>query len=1079
MRLLTAQTTAEITGRVVDPSKAAVPGATVTALNIDKRTERTTTSNDQGFYTLNSLDTGAYQISVQLSGFKALTRTGIKLDVNQSLRLDFALEVGQFSEQVQVVGEVANLEANTAQLGTVMTEEKIADLPLNARNFSQLLALTPGASPISVAQNAGGGQTTQRIGVLVFPAVNGQTNRSNAFTLDGVYNNGAFTGTYAIAPNIDELSQFKVQSHSDLAEFGGVTGGIVNIATKSGTNDFHGSAYEFMRNDALDARGFFTAGKPELRQNQFGTTLGGRVIKNKTFFFFSYEGFRQINGASMLALIPTPAQIAGDFSSTRQVLYDPYSTAADPQNPNRFLRNPFPNNQIPASRLSPSILAFAKAIIPQPVDTGFAGFNARNTDKQNFPGDNYGVRVDHYISSHDWIWLRYNWSEATQAQALALPGTVDVTRIPAKNLGASYIHNFGPNTVFTALFGLSDTTFFDAPTFTKQDLIKEGYFKGFPVDSRALVTGVAVPGFFSLSMRNRKLGPQIGRQYHADLAHTAGRHNFKFGGEIIRQPWSNAQITDLLSFSNRPTADLNNLGSTGSALASFMMGVMDQSQLVLSSFTLESQMWSFYAQDSWKVTNKLTVNYGLRFDYNRAPAYSTSFPATWDFHTGKFIVGARQFPACTQSAPPCLPDPNNPYLSQYVVFTGSSKLRSDEAHQGPRLGLAYRLGERTVLRGSYGIFYDLMAGVNQQAQNGNATWPVAGGGILSFNSTFVTATADAPFGGSSFPAPATPATISSNFYDPHFQNPYSQQWNVEVQRELAHNISLNVGYVGSHTLRTAVSGDYNTALTPGPGPVTPRALWPNAPVTIYDRSVGQSKYNALQVKAERRYSSGLSFLLAYTWSKSMDVGSSGQFEESVSIQNAYDPNASRSVSSFDIPQQLSFVAVYALPFGHGKAFLDHGIASRVFGNWQLNGILQARSGQAFTPLTNLDIANVGALDAASRDRPNLVGDAHLANPSATQWFNKAAFVAPPQYTFGTAGRNILRAQSLKGLDLSLFREDAVTERIKLQFRAEFFNILNHPTFDVPQAMITSPVFAAVSGTATSARQMQLGLKVLF
>jgi hypothetical protein len=1074
-----AQTAAEITGRVVDPSKAAVPGATVTALNIDKQTERTTTSNDQGFYTLNSLDTGAYQITVQLSGFKTLTRTGIKLDVNQSLRLDFALEVGQFSEKVHVVGEVANLEANTAQLGTVMTEEKIADLPLNARNFSQLLALTPGASPISVAQNAGGGQTTQRIGVLIFPAVNGQTNRSNAFTLDGVYNNGAFTGTYAIAPNIDELNQFKVQSHSDLAEFGGVTGGVVNIATKSGTNDFHGSAYEFLRNDALDARGFFTAGKPELRQNQFGTTLGGRVIKNKTFFFFSYEGFRQTSGASMLSLIPTPAQIAGDFSATKQPLFDPYSTAADPQNANRFVRNPFSNNQIPASRLSPSILAFAKAIIPQPVDTGFAGFNARNTDKQTFPGDNYGVRVDHYLSARDWLWFRYNWSEATQAQALALPGTVDVTRIPAKNLGASYIHNFGPNTVFTTLFGLSDTTFFDAPTFTKQDLIGEGYFKGFPVDSRALVTGVAVPGFFSLSMRNRKLGPQIGRQYHADLAHTAGRHNFKFGGEIIRQPWSNAQITDLLSFSNRPTADLNNLGSTGSALASFMMGVMDQSQLVLSSFTLESQIWSFYAQDSWKVTDKLTINYGLRFDYNRAPAYSTSFPATWDFHSGKFIVGARQFPACSQSAPPCLPNPNDPYLSQYVVFTGSSKLRSDEAHQGPRLGLAYRLGERTVLRGSYGIFYDLMAGVNQQAQNGNATWPVSGGGILSFNSTFVTATADAPFGGSSFPAPATPATISSNFYDPHFQNPYSQQWNIEVQRELAHNISLNVGYVGSHTLRTAVSGDYNTALTPGPGPVTPRALWPNAPVTIYDRSVGQSKYNALQVKAERRYASGLSFLLAYTWSKSMDVGSSGQFEESVSIQNAYDPNASRSVSSFDIPQQLSFVAVYALPFGHGKAFLDHGIASRVFGNWQLNGILQSRSGQAFTPVTNLDIANVGALDASSRDRPNLVGDAHLPNPSATEWFNKAAFASPQQYTFGTAGRNILRAQSLKDLDLSLFREDALTERIKLQFRAEFFNIVNHPTFDVPQATITSPVFAAVSGTATSARQIQLGLKVLF
>ena len=231
---------------------------------------------------------------------------------------------------------------------------------------------------------------------------------------------------------------------------------------------------------------------------------------------------------------------------------------------------------------------------------------------------------------------------------------MDRTRIPAKNLGASYVHNFSPNTIFTALFGLADTTYFDAPTFTSQNLIGEGFFKGFPVDPRAIVTGVAVPGFFSLSMRNRKLGPQIGRQYHADLTHTQGRHNFKVGGEGVLQPWSNAQITDLLSFSNRPTADLNNLGPTGSALASFMMGLMDQSQLVNSSFTLESQLWSFYAQDSWgKSPTRLTVNYGLRFDYMRAPVFSTSFPSTWNFTTGKYVVGAKGFPACSQSGPPC------------------------------------------------------------------------------------------------------------------------------------------------------------------------------------------------------------------------------------------------------------------------------------------------------------------------------------------------------------------------------------------------------------------------------------------
>ncbi len=1073
------QTNAVITGRVTDPSNAPVPGAAVHALNVDKQTDRTATTSEQGYYTFNSLDTGSYQVSVERSGFKSVLRTGVKLDVNESLRLDFALEIGQLSEKIQVSGEVPALETNTAQLGTVMTEEKIADLPLNARNFSQLLALTPGASPISVAQNSAGGQTTQRIGVLVFPALNGQTNRSNSFTLDGVYNNGAFTSTYAIAPSIDTLEEFKVQSHSDLAEFGGVTGGIVNIATKSGTNAFHGSAYEFLRNDAMDARGFFLANKAKLRQNQFGGTTGGPVIKNKTFFFFSYEGFRQISGASQLALIPTPAQINGDFSGIKQVLYDPYSTSVSPSNANMYLRTPFAGNKIPSSDLSPSILAFAKAIIPQPVNTGFAGYNSINTDSQTFPDDNYGIRLDHYLGTHDWIWLRYNWSTGNQAQALQLPGTVDRTRIPAKNLGASYVHNFGPNTTFSALFGLADTTFFDAPTFTSQNLIGDGYFKGFPVDPRALIAGVSIPGFFTLSERNRKLGPQIGRQYHADLTHTQGRHNFKGGGEIILQPWSNAQITDQLSFSNRPTADLNNLGSTGSALASFMMGLMDQSQLVDSSFTLESQIWSFWAQDSWKVTDRLMVNYGIRFDYMRAPTFSTSFPSTWDFTTGKYVVGAKMFPACSQSAPPCLPDPSNPYLGQYVDFTGSSRLRSNEFLPGPRLGMAYRLGERTVLRGSYGIFYDLMAGVNQQAQNGNANWPVTGGGMLNFNSTFVTATADAPFGGASFPAPATPATINSNMYDPGFKDPYSQQWNLEVQRELIPNLSLSVGYVGSHTVHTAISGDYNTAQVPGPGPITARQLFSYAPVTIYDRSIGQSKYNALQIKAERRLQNGLSFLLSYTWSKSMDTGSSGQFEENVSIENAYNPNASRSVSGFDIPQMFTLASVYALPFGEGKRLLAHGFVAHVFGNWQLNGILTLRSGAPFTPVTNLDIANVGALDASSRDRPNLIGNPNLANPTVSEWFNTSAFVSPPQYTFGTAGRNILRTDALKDLDLSLFRENKIRERITIQFRAETFNLLNHPTFDVPQTTITSPVFGSVSGTTNSARQIQLGLKVLF
>ena len=421
-----------------------------------------------------------------------------------------------------------------------------------------------------------------------------------------------------------------------------------------------------------------------------------------------------------------------------------------------------------------------------------------------------------------------------------MPGTVDATKIPAENLGASYTHNFGPKTVMNVLFGFTSTTFFDAPTFTDQDLISKGFFKGFPVDPRTLVPGVSVPGYFSLSMRNRKLGPQQGWQYHADLSHNVGKHDLKFGGEVVAQPWTNTQITDLLTFSNRTTADLNNLGTTGNTLASFMTGLMDQTQLNIADFSLTSHLWAFYAQDSWKVTDKLTVNFGLRWDAAPAPTFYRDFPATWDFHTGKFLVGAPKPGACAGVGhAPCLVDPNNAYNNQWVVFTGSTKLRSDElALPGPRLGMAYRLTPKTVLRGSFGIFYDLMAGVNQQAQNGNinnASWPGFKGATPNSNATTVTATADAPFGtaniAAALPAP-TPAAVVANFFDPRFKDPYSEQWNFEVQQEFAHGISLTAGYVGSHSVRLSVSGDYNTALTPGPGAIAPRALWPNAPVTI-------------------------------------------------------------------------------------------------------------------------------------------------------------------------------------------------------------------------------------------------------
>lgn len=450
--------------------------------------------------------------------------------------------------------------------------------------------------------------------------------------------------------------------------------------------------------------------------------------------------------------------------------------------------------------------------------------------------------------------------------------------------------------------------------------------------------------------------------------------------------------------------------------------------------------------------------------------------------TGQFITGRTQPQACSSSRPPCLVDPNNAFNRQWVVFTGNSQIRPNDYKMfGPRLGFAYRIQPNMVIRASGAILYDLQAGVNQQAQNGSK-WP----GADSFNGqnlnrTTVQFNADLPFGQFDPRVPdPTPIRQTGFLYDPRFQNPYSEQWNLEIQKEFSAGVAVTMGYVGSHNLRSPISGNYNAALTPGPGPVAPRALWPHAPVVSYDRSIGQGTYHGFQFKGEQRMSGGVSYLIAYTWSKAIDVASSGQFGvESQSLQNAYDPNSSRSVSGYDIPHNFSAALIYELPFGRGKRWVADGLAARIAGNWQINAIALMRSGQAFTPVMNIDVANVGAFDAQSRARPNLIGNARRAQPTPEEWFNRSAFAAPAAFTFGTAGRNQIRTDGYENIDLSLFREDKITESIKTQLRIEAFNLFNHPVFGIPQTMFINPQFGRVGGTVSTARQVQLGLKVLF
>jgi len=616
---------AQLLGTVRDPAGAVVPGAEVKLTNTASGVVRSTASNQAGAYVFVNVIPGPYRVEVSSTGFSTAA-SAITLDVNQTATLDVQLKLGTVGETVSVTADTALLEAATAQLGTVVTGEKILELPLNAWNFTQLLTLTPGATPVSVGQNNGGAQV-QRVGTIVFPSINGQSNRSNSFTLDGVYNNGHFMGTYAVAPSIDALSQFKVQSHSDQPEFGGVTGGVVNVATRSGTNAIHGALYEFLRNDKLDARGFFTAGKPPLRQNQFGGTVGGPIRRDKAFYFFSYEGYRQSNPSARLSLVPTRAELGGDFSTATRPLFDPASSRPHPESALRTARDPFPRNVIPATRINPSTKAWAETVIPQEINTGFPGFNARNTDPQRFPSDQYNVRADYNFSATNFAWARYTWGQQNTRAAQALRGTSTGTDTPASNFGASYTHLFGARTVWTSLFGFSSLTASDSPFITSTRLIGN-FFKGMPDHPDLTAPGINLPSAFGgVSARIRKLGPMQGWQWRSDVTRTSGNHNFKFGGEIVRQPWSNAQVDGSLGFNSLQTADLDRPGTTGSDVASFVLGVQDNSLYNRPDFKLESQLWAFYFQDSWRATPKLTVNYGMRWDLVRNPAYSLEPPA--------------------------------------------------------------------------------------------------------------------------------------------------------------------------------------------------------------------------------------------------------------------------------------------------------------------------------------------------------------------------------------------------------------------------------------------------------------------
>jgi hypothetical protein len=1151
-RIGTAQTAnASISGHITDATAAVISGATVTLTNSDTHVAIRVTSNGQGLYVFPSVKPGHYTMNVSRTGFSTTTISGLTADVQSNVSRDVVLQIGSASETVTVTAQEADemVARASSELGTEISPEQIHDLPLNGRNFTQLLTLTPGASPVMTSQAASTGVGVNDQAVLgipgssfSLPALQGQITRENVYLLDGVMNTDFTNGVYVIPPIVDDLQEFKVQSHDDKAEYGGVLGGVVNVVTRSGTNHLHGSAWEFVRNNAFDARDSFkdelSSGPSPFRQNQFGATAGGPVLlphlydgRNRTFFIFGYEGWRYSQSGEHFFNLPTDAELSGDFSHSTlaQNIYDPTTTT---QTANGYTRQQFNYNGVPnaidPSLLNQNIIKFLKTYDTGKPATGVAGFNAYYASPHTDNSDHYMVRMDEQLGSRDGFFFRYdqlNVKDATPNSATqSTSSTVD-----AKDLGAGWTHTFKANILLDVRFGIATRPFNRGPAVDSNGLgpLKALGFNaaggtlislGAPYDAPGIQKGYGSWG------PNTITNPVYG--YTPTLNWVHGAHDLKFGIQYLQQGSKTHQPSyGDYPFANTQTGDPNNVGTTGNSLASALLGYPASNSS--SPDTTQGNRVSSYAvfaQDVWTLSRKVTVTYGLRVDHRRpfAPQAGTfvSSPNT----DGLYWIGMKTLPqsCAVAGVQPCIPSADgslagidggmaaiNPDtgLPWYSAATPPLRLSpygtawgaTGGWDWGPRVGIAWRLDSKTTIRGGYGLVFDANQGIEQDWKANEGQWPANGavGGSIAMNQTGAPLT---PIGSTLgtvakiLPA-ADPWGLGSWYTDPHIQDPRSQQYNVTIERELGTKTALSVGYVGSIDDRLAITGQWNTAQTPGLGTIsqvrdrTPFP-WYNTSA-FYSTSQGTSNYNGLQVKLDRKFSNGLQYLAAYTWSKAIGTGGSGLFDVEngpggFSIwQNYYDLKASRGVLAFSIPQIFTMAGQYAIPIGIGQRYFNHGLAAYVLGNWQANTAVQLRSGQPYNLDVSGDVANIEAPAGDSwftYERPNQVAKPKLSHPTKDEAFNTAAFVVPATGTYGNAGTSPLYSMHVANTDMSLFKNFPIREQFSINLRAEFFNVFNIQNYGVPDTNVIQqdPNAGRITSTVNdSPREIQFGIHLNF
>ena len=764
--------TAAVNGTVIDASGGAVPGAKITLTNVATNVTRVTTTGETGNYVLVNIIPGRYRLTVSKEGFATATEADFELAVNQTTTLDFTLRLGSAAETVRVEALTTSIQTSSSELGTVIGRRSVDNLPLNGRNFTQLLDLTPGVSTVNTTQNGSNQQFAgNTVGSFSFPSINGQTNRSNLFLLDGLNDQESFSSTYSVPPIIDDIQEFKVDSHNDQAQFGGVLGGVVNVVTKTGTNEFHGEAWEFLRNSAFDARNPIT-GINQLHQNQFGANIGGPVIlphyhgRNHTFFFGSYEGVRLHVGNANQSLVPTAAQLNGDFTGGNQ-LYNPYSTTSSgmrtpflcqsgtntpvPLMSGTQLQAPLGTTTPPAGEsacdilppalIDPNMQAVANLLYAPltPNLTGKPGKNFQRTLTNVQDPDSYNIRIDEQLSLKDAFWSRFTHITSPR-DVPGIFGQTNLNSYNAHQYAITWNHTFGPTSVLSVQFG-RNYGFSTNPTLlsasVSQALIQAGHYansfecsflKG-PRNCYFNAVNFSDPGDITSFLEGSS--PAVVAdiwEWKGNFTKTHGRHSFSMGADFNTNGFQQTFNTNSLSFSAAQTANSPVKGAGGAGFASFLLGV-PSGDTYRNEFETEHGGWvdGFYFQDQWRITDRLTVNLGARYDITFDPFYGRPADGNvpignWDLNSGNYVLQSSAASCVsTGNTPPCIPTPDGSLPAHVVVSPDGRFWHNSYDNIQPRVGIAYRLTHRTVLRGAYGRFFDYWAAVIQMSQNQQGT----------------------------------------------------------------------------------------------------------------------------------------------------------------------------------------------------------------------------------------------------------------------------------------------------------------------------------------------------------------------